>query len=640
MGEEGNEEGGIHLITETLVTVILLMVYITTGPLLRKFKIKCIHESGITMITAILITLLAKQFLPDSNFFKGFQFNDVFFFTFVLPLMIFSVGYNLRRDLFFKNFRYIAIFSISGTFITFFIISLFTYIANNHQLFCFTNLTPLNQTNPIIDNNSTNITDVIDNINATATETNGTNKTTEVVHKIPIDFSLWEILLFSAALSATDTVSSSSFFSEDNESKLLSISFGEGIINDALCIALFKIVSHYNQKEDSVFTVDIAWEMFCKSMVLFIFSFILGLIIGALSSLFLKRLKIYHLNRVQELSILLLFAFISYTLTDWIHLSPIISLLSCGIFMSHYTFYNLCFQSREESYSISKVLDVLANAFAFSFLGLTTVYFTTRAFSISFIIFEIVMIIVGRFFAVIVQIWILKFFCVDSFKLKTSKKLTLTFSGTVRGAISFALAISIHSPNEINREVLISSMIYIVLFTTVVFGGLMPLVSKCLKMLETGSSSIELSDSSELGQEEALYTFNHPNFKGDIRSKTKKEKKNIEELKKQVSYWLSHYWIEFDDVCIKPKLVFNWPEVKEDNDNLTKQIKMALNKYSAKKDNFAIDTDMLKTPENKIIKMEMNDMSKIKMDTSGGGLKEKLIFHSSSDKSENNSVNK
>ena len=122
-GEENEEGEGIHLITETLVTVIMVMVYITTGPLLRRFKIKFVHESGITMITAILLTLIAKQFHPESNFFKGFQFNNVFFFTFVLPLMIFSAGYNLRRDLFFKNFRYIAIFSISGTFITFFIIS-------------------------------------------------------------------------------------------------------------------------------------------------------------------------------------------------------------------------------------------------------------------------------------------------------------------------------------------------------------------------------------------------------------------------------------------------------------------------------------------------------------------------------------
>ena len=160
--------------------------------------------------------------------------------------MIFSAGYNLRRDLFFKNFRYIAIFSISGTFITFFIISFFTYIANKHQFFYFTSFTNNTiATNTTIDVNSTII--------------NGTESEIDNVSKVPIDFSLWEILLFSAALSATDTVSSASLFSEESEPKLLSISYGDGIINDAICIALFKIVSHYNQQVDSEFTADIGW---------------------------------------------------------------------------------------------------------------------------------------------------------------------------------------------------------------------------------------------------------------------------------------------------------------------------------------------------------------------------------------------
>ena len=108
-----------------------------------------------------------------------------------------------------------------------------------------------------------------------------------------------------------------------------------------------------------------------------------------------------------------------------------------------------------------------------------------------------------------------------------------------------------------------------------------------------------------------------------------------------MSYWLGHYWVEFDDVCIKPKLISNWPEVKEDSDNLTRLIKIALHKYSAKKNMMTIDTDNLfKTPENKALKVEMNDLSKsqVKMDTSGGGLlQEKLLFNSSSEKSDNNS---
>jgi hypothetical protein len=193
MGEHSEHEG-IHLSTATLVTVIMVMIYITSTPFLR--KIRFIQSSGITMLIAIILTLFAKQFFSSSNFFKGFQFNDVFFFTFILPLIIFSAGYNLRRDLFFKNIRYILAFSLSGTFINFFITALLTYSADKHDLFYFTTITEhYNNTEVIHDifNNETNV-----------------NITTPIITKTKtvINFSLWDILLFSAALSASDTTTS------------------------------------------------------------------------------------------------------------------------------------------------------------------------------------------------------------------------------------------------------------------------------------------------------------------------------------------------------------------------------------------------------------------------------------------------
>jgi hypothetical protein len=42
---------------------------------------------------------------------------------------------------------------------------------------------------------------------------------------------------------------------------------------------------------------------------------------------------------------------------------------------------------------------------------------------------------------------------------------------------------------------------------------------------------------------------------------------------------LGHYWFEFDDMYIKPKLCFKWPWIKEDNMNLKKVIITSINKY-------------------------------------------------------------
>lgn len=97
------------------------------------------------------------------------------------------------------------------------------------------------------------------------------------------------------------------------------------------------------------FTAKTPFKIAGSFLNLFFLSFIVGAFVGIGCALFLKKLKFIHLNRVQETSIIIFFAFLSYTLSEEIGLSPIIALLFTGIFMSHYAFYNLSFHAREES---------------------------------------------------------------------------------------------------------------------------------------------------------------------------------------------------------------------------------------------------------------------------------------------------
>ena len=66
----------------------------------------------------------------------------------------------------------------------------------------------------------------------------------------PVMFSLKEILSFSAVISASDTVAALTFIKEKNEPKLFAILFGEGVINDAVCIVLYKIINNMNFNSD------------------------------------------------------------------------------------------------------------------------------------------------------------------------------------------------------------------------------------------------------------------------------------------------------------------------------------------------------------------------------------------------------
>ena len=56
------EEGdGMKLSLATLVLSLMLVLYIISGPLLKKFQVKIIRPSGLVMILGILITLLTSS---------------------------------------------------------------------------------------------------------------------------------------------------------------------------------------------------------------------------------------------------------------------------------------------------------------------------------------------------------------------------------------------------------------------------------------------------------------------------------------------------------------------------------------------------------------------------------------------------
>jgi len=250
-------------------------------------------------------------------------------------------------------------------------------------------------------------------------------------------------------------------------------------------------------------------------MSLFFFSFLVGVIVGILSAMFLKKLKFIKLNRVQETSIVIFFAFISYTLAEEMGLSPIISLLFTGITMSSYTFYNLSFQARDESSVVSRMMSNIAEAFVFTYLGLTMIKSMTSSLSVSFIIWELLFVVGGRIAAIFGLACIIKAFNIKNFKLKFSEKGIMSCAGSIRGAIAFGLAISIDTPNIQNKQILINSTLILVFFTTIIFGALMPFLIKFFKSFDDKTEELDLhkpEHHAETNAEEELFTYMHPNF--------------------------------------------------------------------------------------------------------------------------------
>jgi NhaP-type Na+/H+ or K+/H+ antiporter len=63
-------------------------------------------------------------------FFIEIKINETLVFSILLPPMIFAQGFTLKKASFIKNLKYIAVFGILGTFLSFFMTTFLIYEAN------------------------------------------------------------------------------------------------------------------------------------------------------------------------------------------------------------------------------------------------------------------------------------------------------------------------------------------------------------------------------------------------------------------------------------------------------------------------------------------------------------------------------
>ena len=118
---------------EAFIFVIILVFYTLTSHVVQFKKIPYLHESTVAIFMGILTAAFAKyvrkfviQILKQQ-----ISFSNELFFAIILPPIIFSAGYSLRKSLFFQNFGMVAFLGIVGTIIGFLCLSVFITFLNN-----------------------------------------------------------------------------------------------------------------------------------------------------------------------------------------------------------------------------------------------------------------------------------------------------------------------------------------------------------------------------------------------------------------------------------------------------------------------------------------------------------------------------
>jgi NhaP-type Na+/H+ or K+/H+ antiporter len=181
------------------------------------------------LITGPFAILLPKFITPKGENQQDYKISpkikpDIIF-NYLLPPIIMSAGFNMRKKYFFKNLGYIGLFGFLGTILNFVIVT---------ALFLFVNRW----------------------LNPSQEMYNG-----------------WDIITtmaMSTTLIATDTIAPLTLIDQKKYPTLFSVVFGEGVCNDAVALLLMNVILRFKDTGESEVNtkliLDFAWN-FLKTTV-------------------------------------------------------------------------------------------------------------------------------------------------------------------------------------------------------------------------------------------------------------------------------------------------------------------------------------------------------------------------------------
>ena len=129
------------------------------------------------------------------------------------------------------------------------------------------------------------------------------------------------MLLFSATICATDSVAALTMIKPQKYPKLFSIVFGEGMVNDAVAIILFRSVLHIfgSSDEESGVSAGTIFNILLKFLIILVVSLLIGIVsgifnvnLGLLCTLMFKHWRFLNENVISQIILTFLFGAFAY----------------------------------------------------------------------------------------------------------------------------------------------------------------------------------------------------------------------------------------------------------------------------------------------------------------------------------------
>lgn len=507
------------------LSIVIIILYVLSSFAINSYKRRYshapwIHESSIAALLGVIVGGLLK--LLDG---AAVRFDSNLFFYLVLPPVIFSAGYTLKRRKFFRYFHLISLFGIFGTLANFVFISLAAYYFDKLIVYC-----------GVFDDDAL------------------------------VGISWGDSMLLAAVLSANDEVSAMSLVRMRDYPRLGALIFGEGVINDVLSIVLFKSLLDFSDNKiqpinspdgaDSINNNFGTIGNFIADASLQVgYSCIIGLASGLMNAKILRSLPSLRSHPVHQTALVLLFGYLSYFIAESVHVSGILTLFVAAITLAHYSWHNLSKTSQLATKISFQSLSDIAEAFAFCYVGLSLWAYTSDNYSYIFSFYMLLVIVFSRLITIFALCKICTVLGAEIMPL--NEQIAFAAGGLVRGCLCWAQVLQITGRGS---ELLVTSTLIIVMITTVSSGFLLPIIiPRLVSHLNNAAAFSPLPQQYYAAANITRNIFDDPTMKLSVNmSETNIGNNNFVDAgadRKQIGrvYAVIYLlWIKFDETIMKP----------------------------------------------------------------------------------------
>ncbi|XP_046349818.1 sodium/hydrogen exchanger 1-like isoform X1 [Haliotis rufescens] len=290
---------------------------------------------------------------------------------------------------------------------------------------------------------------------------------------LPFEFTLVQVLIFTALIVAVDPVAVLAVFQEVGVNDCLYfLVFGESLLNDGVTVVLYQVFQTYNDLP------TIGADQIVLGIVKFFVVCFGGLFLGVLAGVMTAVITKFtvHVKVVQPLVIYSM-AYLGFLLAELFEFSGIISIIGCGLVQVQYAFHNISDKSKTTVKYFTKVISTTMEIVIFLFLGLALIrehYWHT-----GFVLWTILFCFVYRFIITFFLSFLIN--KLDKFRVRKigyDEQFMIAYGG-LRGAVCFSLVMLLDEaslpPNM--KNMFVTTTLIVIMFTVFVQGITMkPLV--------------------------------------------------------------------------------------------------------------------------------------------------------------------